>query len=96
MTNLLHLVISLVDDPDARAAFRGDPEAAVADIDDLTGEDVAAVADLARVQVDPARTEVLLAAMEPRTDDGSPHEAAIRSLSSICDAADAAPGAAGP
>ena len=89
MTNLFHLVISLVDDPDARTAFRADPEAAVAGIDDLCGEDVAAVADLARTQVDPSRTHVLLAPMDVRTDDGSPHEAAIRSLASICDAADA-------
>ncbi|MDE0802066.1 MAG: hypothetical protein OSA99_01965 [Acidimicrobiales bacterium] len=92
MTNLLHLVVALVDDADARARFRDDPEAAVDGIDDLTVEDVAAVADLARTQVDPARTDVLLAPMDVRTDDGSPHEAAIRSLTSICDAAEAASG----
>lgn len=89
MTNLLHLVVALVDDPDARAAFRDDPEAAVAGLDDLSAEDVAAVADLARRQVDPALADVLLASIDIRNDDGSPHEAAIRSLSSICDAADA-------
>ena len=88
MTNLLHLVVALVDDAEARARFRADPEAAVGGIEDLTAEDVAAVADLARTQVDPARAGVLLAPMDVRTDDGSPHEAAIRSLASICDAAE--------
>lgn len=88
MTNLLHLVVALVDDPDARAAFRDDPEAAVAGVDDLCVEDVAAVADLARRQVDPACADVLLASIDTRNDDGSPRDSAVRSLLAICDAAD--------
>ncbi len=89
MTNLLHLVVSLVEDPAARQAFRDDPEAAVAGVDDLTGEDVAAVADVARVQIDPDLRPVLTTAMDVRTNDGSPREAAIRALLAMCDAAEA-------
>ncbi len=89
MPNLLHLVLSLVDDPRARAAFRGDPHGSLTDLDDLTGEDVAAVADLARVQVDPARAAALAPALDLRAgDDESPRAVAIRSLLRICDAAD--------
>ena len=88
MTNLLHLVVALVDDPGARARFLADPDACVEGIADLSAEDVAAVADVARHQVDPGRAHVLLAAMDVRTGDGSPHDAAIRALTSICTAAD--------
>ncbi|WP_436794770.1 hypothetical protein [Actinospongicola halichondriae] len=90
MTNLLHLVVALVDDPRARNEFREDPEASVADVDDLTGEDVTAVADLARVQVDPAREAVLAAVLDLRAgNDESPRAVAVRGLLALCDAADA-------
>lgn len=90
MTNLLHLVVSLVEDPAARQSFRDDPAAAVAGVDDLTGEDVVAAAAVARIQVDPAFEHVLTAAMDVRTEERSPHEAAIRALLTVCDSADAA------
>lgn len=91
MTNLLHLVVSLVDDPEARERFRNDPEGALVDLDDLTGEDVAAVADVARVQVDPGHADVIVTALDPRVrGDESPRDVAIRSLVAICDAAEAA------
>lgn len=90
MTNLLHLVVSLVDDPAAREGFRSDPDGAVAGIDDLTGEDVAAVVDVVRARVDPERSDALVRALDLRIDDGTtPRDAAMRSLLAICTAADA-------
>ena len=89
MMNLLHLVVSLVEDPTAREDFRNDPDAAVADIGELTGEDVAAVIDVARIQVDPAQADALTAAMHLRSDDdGSPRRAALETLLAVCDAAE--------
>ena len=90
MTNLLHLVVSLVDDPAAREGFRNDPDGALSGIDDLTGEDVAAVVDVVRAQVDPDRADALVQALDLRVDDGTaPRDAAIRSLLAICASADA-------
>lgn len=90
MTNLLHLVVSLVDDPTAREGFRSDPDAAIDGIDDLTGEDVAAVVDVVRNQVDPDRADALVRALDLRIDDGTtPRDAAVRSLLAICASADA-------
>lgn len=89
MTNLLHLVVSLVEDPRARENFRNDPDGALDGIGELTGEDVAAVIDVARIQVDPARADALTAAMHLRSDvDGSPHGVAIETLLAVCDAAE--------
>jgi hypothetical protein len=91
MTNLLHLVVSIVDDHATRDALRSDPDAVVDGVEDLTGEDVAAVADVARVQVEPARAELLAVALDPRPRVGeTPYAAAIRMLVQLCDAADAA------
>ncbi len=89
MTNLLHLVVSLVEDPSVRQRFRDDPEGAVADIDDLSGEDVIAVVDVARIQVDPADAVVLTAAMNVRAGvDDSPRAVAIGTLLAIAEAAE--------
>ena len=90
MTNLLHLVVSLVDDPTAREGFCNDPDAVLDGIDDLTGEDVAAVVDVVRNQVDPDRADALVRALDLRIDDGTtPRDAAVRSLLAICASADA-------
>ncbi|MDZ7676561.1 MAG: hypothetical protein U5K30_16025 [Acidimicrobiales bacterium] len=89
MANLLSLIVSLAEDRDLRASFRADPDAALIGLDDLTGEDVAAATDLARVKVDPARASVLAITFDLRAgDDESERNVAIRALAQLCDAFD--------
>jgi len=89
----LRFVLRLAEDQAARDRLRADPEgvlaAEVAGAGDLTGEDVAAVADVARRRVDPdvaARLEV----PEPARPVGAetPRDAAVRLLVGLCDALD--------
>lgn len=91
MPNLLRLIVELAEDPAARTSFRADPEAAVAGLDDLCGEDVAAAIDVARVQVDPSIADRLREALAVRAgSSASPREAALVSLHRLCDAVESA------
>lgn len=85
MSNLLRIIVDLAEDAEARAAYRADPEAVLAGLDDLTGEDVAAALTVAAVQVEPelgARLDDFVIAREP---DASPGEQARRALEALCD-----------
>jgi hypothetical protein len=91
MANLLRLIVGLVEDEGARRTFRADPSGALDGFDDLTGEDVAAAADLARVQVDPRiaeRITAVLGVRQPASED--PRSSALASILALCDAADGA------
>jgi hypothetical protein len=91
MANLLRLIVGLVEDEEARQTFRADPSGALDGFDDLSGEDVAAAADLARVQVDPRIAERITDALgvrQPAADD--PRSVAVASILALCDAADRA------
>ena len=90
MANLLRLIVELVEEPDVRRAFRADPEGALAAFDDLTGEDVAAAADVARVQVDPRIAERMTEVLGVRAPGEHDSRAAIRALLALCDATETA------
>ena len=96
MANLLRIVLDLVEDGDARRAFRDDPHHVLAGVDELCAEDVAAAVDVVRLQVEPRlapRLTEVLAAPAGHHDD--PTEAARRSLLALCDAVESAGGAPG-
>lgn len=87
MGNLLQLVVALAEDDTARDAFRSDPDAALAGLGDVSAEDVAAVVDVARVQVRPDLAQKLLASLELWYRAGEEnHELVRRALLGICDA----------
>lgn len=87
MGNLLHLVVALAEEPDVRRTFRADPDAALVDLDGITGEDVAASADLARIQVEPELADRLTSTLDLRARDGeTDRDVAVRALLAICDA----------
>ena len=92
MGNLLRLVLALTEDEAARRRFRTDPDEDLDGLDDLTGEDVAAVVDLVRVQVDPALAERLTVVLSTRpAGEPDPRTVAVRSLLAVCDALDEVP-----
>ena len=86
MANLLRLIVELAEDADARASFRDDPDAALADFEDLCGEDVAAVVDVARIQVDPKIAERLTDVLRASSGAQRPFDAAVAAMLSLCDA----------
>ena len=91
MANLLRLIVGLVEDDSARRTFRADPSGALAGFGDITAEDVAAAADLARVQVDPRIAERITAVLGLRLPSGDDHrEPAVAPLLALCDAAERA------
>ena len=91
MANLLRLIVELAEEPDARRAFRADPDGSLAGFDDLCGEDVTAAADLARVQVDPRIAERITDVLGMRPPDDRDHRVvAVRTLLTLCDAVDSA------
>lgn len=91
MGNLLRLIVELAEDGGARAAFRRDPDAVLAGFDDLCGEDVAAVLDIARVQVEPAVADRLTDTLAASAGRGeTPRAAAVRSLLALCDSVEGA------
>jgi len=93
VADLLRYVLGLTDDPAARERLRADPDGVVAaevdDHEDLTGEDVEAVAAAVRGRV---RQRVAAGVVVPRparpVGGETPRDAALRSLVALCDALD--------
>ena len=89
MANLLRLILELAEDPDARRAFRADPDGTLGGDGDLSGEDVAAAVDVVRVQVEPSLAGRMTDAIGVRpSGDVSPQRVAVHSLLALCDALD--------
>lgn len=89
MANLLRLILELAEDPEARRAFRADPDGVLGGDDDLSGEDVAAAVDVVRVQVHPSVAARMTDAIGVRpSGDAPPRGVALHSMLALCDALD--------
>jgi len=93
MADPLRFVLALAGDQGARDRFRADPagvlDREVDGADDVSGEDVEAVAAVVRTRVDPALAERVVVP-EPVRPVGAetPRDAALRVLVGLCDALD--------
>lgn len=93
MADLLRFVLRLAGDEGARARLRAEPEAVLAaevdDADQLTGEDVEAVAEVVRRGLEPARAEHVEVPQPVRpVGEETPLDAAVRVLLGLCDTLD--------
>lgn len=85
MANLLRIIVELVEDASARADFCEDPERVLADIDDLTGEDVVAALKVAAIQVEPEAARHITDLSLPHDPEAGPRDTAIAAMVAMCE-----------
>ena len=93
VADLLRFVLDLAGDQGARDRFRGDPAGVlddeVDDADEVSGEDVEAVAEVVRRRADRHQADrVAVPAPARPVGAESPRDAALRLLVGLCDALD--------